>query len=236
MFQKIKIIALVLCCGIVFSTGMDVSAKEQTITPWVETSLSVGGLCNLFGQIGMLKEAKGSDNIEETLMQMGVVEKYKLPKEEKHSTVVSELESADIARIVDIPHEWHSEFKCYMPYTAIRSVSSPQYKLTRSSNAHTNEYGIRMYKNRYCIACGSRVATKIGTKIDVILSNGNIIPCILGDQKADGDTIDRIRGGDNSITEFLVDYSVFLGVTDPSGTVNFVPGWDGKIEALVVYK
>ena len=97
-------------------------------------------------------------------------------------------------------------------------------------------YGIRMYEGRYFIACGSRVATKIGTKIDVMLTNGNVIPCILGDQKADKDTQDRIRGGDNSITEFIVDYSVFLGVKDPSGTVNFVPGWGGKIDRLIVYK
>lgn len=171
-----------------------------------------------------------SEGIEETSDNAGDGIK------EKHETVLKKVTGNGTE--VYIPKNLRSEFKCYERYTCITSTSSPQYKLTRSENAHTNEYGIRMYKDRYCIAVGSGVATKIGTKLDLVLANGNVIPCILGDQKSDRDTDDThmYHRCDGSVVEFIVDMDVFSQVKDSSGTVNFVPGWKGKVSKIVVYK
>ena len=79
-----------------------------------------------------------------------------------------------------------SGFKSYMPYTAITSKSSPQYKLQQI--AYTGTYGIRQYDNRYCVAIGTAFNADVGTYFDLILANGTVIPCIVADIKADKHT------------------------------------------------
>lgn len=136
-----------------------------------------------------------------------------------------------------IPKEWRSEFKSYMRYTAVTSTTSAQFKLLNSKDAYTDSDGLRKYRGRYCIAMGSGFANKIGTKIDLVLENGTILQCILGDQKADCDTTknNMCCKSNGSIAEFIVDYNVFLGKKDSSGTVNWVDGFDGKISKVIVY-
>ena len=49
-----------------------------------------------------------------------------------------------------------------------------------------NEYGeiaLAMSDGRYCIAVGTGYCSKIGTKINLVLEDGSIIKCILGDVK-----------------------------------------------------
>lgn len=128
-------------------------------------------------------------------------------------------------------------FKSYMDYRKVSSVTSDQYKLLRSDNAYTNKYGIRCIDGRCCIAVGSGFTSQIGIKIDVILDNGTVIPCVLGDQKSDTDTDSShtYHLVDKSVIEFVVDYSTFLDVKDASGTCNFIPGYDGYVESIIVY-
>ena len=84
--------------------------------------------------------------------------------------------------IIDVPA--NSGFKSYMPYTAITSKNSNQYKL-QHTEAYTGEHGIRQVDGRYCIALGSYFGKEIGTYYDLVLENGTVIPCILADRKAD---------------------------------------------------
>lgn len=137
----------------------------------------------------------------------------------------------------NIPRSWYSEFKAYMGYQAVTSTTSPQYKLLRGENAYTDEQGLRMVDGRYCIAMGSGFTNKIGTKIDLELTNGVIIPCILGDQKSDRHTKDgHMRCISNgSVAEFIIDDNEFYKHKDGSGTVNFAyKGWDAKLKKVTV--
>ena len=47
----------------------------------------------------------------------------------------------------------YSGYKSWMPYTAITSISSPQYFL-QNEYAYTGTYGIRQINGRYCVAIG----------------------------------------------------------------------------------
>ncbi len=75
-----------------------------------------------------------------------------------------------------------------------------------------NKSGVWMIGNRYCIAIGSYYSKKIGTKVDLVLSNKgkkHILKCILADGKADKDTINNHRiHKDGSLVEFVVKTSV----------------------------
>ena len=73
-------------------------------------------------------------------------------------------------------------FKSYMPYTAITNKKSKQYKLQQL--ASTGAYGIRVVDSRYLVAIGTAFNAEVGTYIDLILEDGFVIPCIVGDVKS----------------------------------------------------
>lgn len=127
-------------------------------------------------------------------------------------------------------------FKAYMSYKAISSRNSSQYKLQQ--RAYTGNYGIRMVDDRYCIAVGSYYTTQIGTKIDVIMENGNVIKCILGDVKADKHTDATNRANPNGcIVEFIVDMNSLDRTCRRMGDMSYVSsgGLKGEIKAIRVY-
>lgn len=140
---------------------------------------------------------------------------------------------------MDVPN-WdvncNSWFKSYMPYTAVTDTSSKQFKLLNGSEAYTdNNTGIRMVGDRYCIALGSYYTTEIGQKVDLVLDNGNVIKCVLGDCKADCDTnASNQYAGSGDVAEFIVDYNIFNNLKDISGTVNWVYGFEGDIVNVVL--
>lgn len=124
--------------------------------------------------------------------------------------------------------------KSYLPYNLIGSGN--QYKLQQI--AYTDANGLRVVNGRYCIAVGSAFTTKIGTWIDLILENGQIIPCVLADCKADIHTdYTNMVAGDGSIAEFLVDMKVLSNQVRTSGDVsNVCEEWKSNITKVMVYE
>lgn len=98
----------------------------------------------------------------------------------------------------------NSGFKSYMPYTAITNKESEQYELQQK--AYTGNYGIRMVDDRYCVALGSYFKKEIGTHLDLVLENGTIIKCVLGDIKSTMHTKeDNITSFNGCVSEFIID-------------------------------
>lgn len=143
----------------------------------------------------------------------------------------------------------NSAKKTYMYYTSVTNEATEQYKLLNSDSCYTDsETGVRMVGNRYCIALGTGYCSEVGTRVNLVLEDGSIIKCILGDVKSDRHTDNETHTyhvggyegnqyykGDGSVAEFIVDKDVFLDVReDKSGTVNWVDGFDGKIEKVVI--
>ena len=101
----------------------------------------------------------------------------------------------------------------YMAYTKVTNQNSDQYQFLYNDDLCYSDplTGIRMSQGRYCIAVGSFYTTKIGQKIDLVLTNGEVIKCILGDCKSDEhtDPTHRFHAVDGSVAEFIVDYDYF---------------------------
>lgn len=163
---------------------------------------------------------------------------------ERVITVITQYEQLqahleDIARatIKNVPSRYNSkDFKSFEPYTAITSKTSPHYKL-QHQYAYTGTYGIRMVNGRYCIALGSYFTTTIGQYIDIILENGTVIPCILGDQKSNMHTDDlHIAHPDGSVVEFIIDKKVVDATVLKSGNIsNCCEEWKSPVVQVRIY-
>lgn len=127
-----------------------------------------------------------------------------------------------------------NSFKSFMPHTAI--TSGKQYGFQRK--CYTGDYGLRMYKGRYCIALGSYYTTKIGKKVDLITVKGKVIRCIIGDCKANKDTnaSNQKHVSDGSVVEFLVDYRTLDDDIMLHGDISVIGGkFNQEIKCIKVY-
>lgn len=185
--------------------------------------------------LGVDKASSDDSFVEDTGFAESVVH---TPTSEYTPTNESASVYADIAE--NVPN-WDincdSNRKLYMYYTSVTDTTSNQYRLLYGENAYTDvNSGIRMVGDRYCVALGSYYTTTIGQKVDVVLENGGVIKCILGDCKADCHTNNthQYAIGTGNVVEFIVDASVFDHLKDPSGTVNWVSGLDGQVNKIVL--
>lgn len=130
----------------------------------------------------------------------------------------------------------NNSFKSYMSYRAVSS-SSAQGKLQAKAKTDA-ETGIRKVDGRYCVALGSYYCSRIGTKFDLVMSNGSIIKCILADQKANRDTdAKNQKTSDGSIAEFLVDMDKLPSKVKTMGDVSYANRkLKGNIAKIRVYE
>lgn len=144
-------------------------------------------------------------------------------------------------RYIEYPSPSSNSFKSYESGSCItNSTSIPQGRLKRSWRLDYNT-GVYMVGDRYCVAVGSYYTTKIGTKIDLVLSkNGktHVLKCILADCKADKDTVNNHRiHSDGSVTEFVVNTSYLPRQARRMGDVSYASSaFAGKIVKIRVYK
>ena len=130
----------------------------------------------------------------------------------------------------------HSGMKSWMPWDVF-DESSNQYKLQQY--AETDSDGFRSVAGRYCVAVGSAVGADVGQFIDVVLENGEIIPAIVADVKADGDTnADNITTTANGcVCEFLINYKTLNHDVKKMGdTSAYDITWNSPIVKFIVYE
>ena len=144
----------------------------------------------------------------------------------------------DGTKVIKLPElEGYNGGKTYEPYTTITSVNSWQYKLQQK--AYTNEDGFRMINGRYMIATGSGVSHDIGRYIDIVLENGPVIPCVIGDAKDDAHTDQEFHimtKKSHCVSEFLVDESVMNPDLLLSGNMsNYREEWNSKVVKFILY-
>ena len=137
-------------------------------------------------------------------------------------------------KIYNVPY---AENKTWMPYTAITSRGSKQYKLQQK--AYTGDYGIRMVNERYCVAIGSHFECKIGQYFDLILANGEVIPCIMADAKSNKhtDSANIITTSTNCLSEFIVDKNALNRNAKRDGDISSCcPEWKSVVKQIKVYE
>lgn len=101
----------------------------------------------------------------------------------------------------------NSKTRTHMPYTAVTSHSSMQYKVLNGAYAWSSEYtGLRMVGDRYCVAVGLKYGVA-GDKIDLVMKDGSVVKAIIGDIKArkDTDETNMFQKDDGSIVELITD-------------------------------
>ena len=130
----------------------------------------------------------------------------------------------------------HEDFKSFMGYEFITNISSDQFSLQKNY-AYTGDYGIRMINNRYCVAIGSYFNTEIGQYFDLVLENGIIIPCIMGDLKADKDTdSSNIFTSNGCCSEFIVDSTTLHSTAKLTGNISDLnKNWNSPVIKIKVY-
>lgn len=162
--------------------------------------------------------------------------------------------------------------KTYMDYRTITAINSPQYALEHISDEYnslpdevkavtpipdkyiyTDDKGFRRihsqnpydseYQERYVIAVGSGITSKIGQYVDLILESGEVIPCIVGDQKADAhtDTFSHImtsvhNPNNTCVSEFIVEQDKIPGAMVEKGDSSYALNLVGvKVDSIKVY-
>lgn len=146
-----------------------------------------------------------------------------------HKSCISDSEPECVIKDSPLPNR-----KSYMYYQAITNTSSKQYRL--QNRAYTNSEGLRMLNGRYMIALGSRYSINIGQYVDLVLDNGTIIECILGDAKSDRHTdVTNSIALDGSVAEFIVDTNLNSD-SKYRGDVSYsYEGWDSPVAKVIVY-
>lgn len=126
-----------------------------------------------------------------------------------------------------------NSFKSYESY---RKLHYKQGELQRK--AYTDKNGLRKVDNRYCIAMGSYYSTKIGCKIDLVMSDGQIIKCILADMKSDRhtDSLHRKHRVDGSVVEFIVDVQKLSRRVKRFGDISKISQFKHSVREVRVYQ
>ena len=122
-----------------------------------------------------------------------------------------------------------NRFKSYMSYKAITKTDSPQYLLQEI--CITDADGFRRCADRYVIAVGSGVGGQVGDCVDLMLANGQIIYCVIGDYKANKYTdAVNITGKNGCCSEFIVDPSVLRRDIKYRGNIGCgYSGWESPV-------
>lgn len=108
-----------------------------------------------------------------------------------------------------------------------------------NSKSITNESGFQMINDRYLVAMGTRFELTIGQYFDIVLENGTIIPCILGDEKDDDDTdiTNTFTTHSKCATEFIVSTDKLPENVLLAGDVSaFCNAWDSPVVEIIKYK
>lgn len=131
-------------------------------------------------------------------------------------------------------------FKSFEPYNNF-NPRYRQYKLQQ--HAYTGEYGIRKVDERYCIALGTHFFENIsnsiiGTYVDLVLENGEVIHCILGDIKANAHTNSDniVTTANGCVSEFIVDKSELPSDVKKMGNMSYArTEWRSPVAKVIVY-
>lgn len=173
------------------------------------------------------------DNITDANVEMEVTETIT-----ENDDAEVEIEDSEKNNFQEYSLPNNSGFKSYMSYKAITSKSSLQYKL-QSQYAYTGDYGIRQVNNRFCVAIGTFSDAKVGTYIDLVLENGNVIPCIVGDFKANNhtDSNNMVTKHNGCVSEFIVDRSALHTTAKKMGDISYCrEEWKSSVKTVIVYQ
>ena len=149
--------------------------------------------------------------------------------QEQTSESQSSTKKETTAPLSTKPYVDTTDFKSYMPYTAITNRTSKQYNLQQQ--AYTNENGLRCIDGRPLVAVGTGWGLSVGDIALVICANGNSFEVMIGDIKDDKDTNsdNKTTSANNCRCEFIVDMGELHSVVKRSGNVTVLDEYKGYV-------
>lgn len=144
------------------------------------------------------------------------------------------------------PVESGHKYKAFERWTSLNAVGSTQWRLQQI--ARTAENGIRVVKDpegfdRYCVALGTFWAgghpEHIGRCVDIVMVNGAVLRCVLGDVKRTEDTKrkeNKYGAGNNDVLEFIVELKELPEAARASGDCSKISQeFEGDAKEMIVW-
>ena len=91
----------------------------------------------------------------------------------------------------------------YMGVHCITNTASAQYEWLQTHDWYYDDEGICCYDGRTLVAL-TPIFGGIGTYVDLLLEDGTVMPCVIGDVKANSDTYGHWNGGSLNVIEIIV--------------------------------
>lgn len=98
----------------------------------------------------------------------------------------------------------------YMGVHCITNTASAQYEWLQTHDWYYDNEGICCYDGRTLVAL-TPIFGGIGTYVDLLLEDGTVMPCIIGDVKANSDTYGHWNGGSLNVIEIIVSAEWYNG-------------------------
>lgn len=146
---------------------------------------------------------------------------------------IVEIEKEPVLTEVELPKP-HRDFISMMDYQKVTNKTSKQYGYILLSELEEFS-GLMTYQGRYMVAMGSFYGA-LGTKYDVLLTNGEIIRVVVTERKDDKHTDEKnqYQKWDGSILEFVINKEVMskqLGnhIVRGGNVFNIIGGYPKRI-------
>lgn len=254
--QLVSVIALMGTSGIVansqkYSDALKVSAIPYDLDVTQVASIERNDINLVSEQQCMVGYAAGYLNIRELPdINSNILGKFNFNEEIKYVIVDdmwAEVLNAEITGYVcreyindtqctykNVSTPYKTLWKSFMGYDSISSW----YQKDLQDICYTGNYGIRMYDGRYCVAVGTACNANIGDYGSLILENGVEIPIVVGDIKADRDTLENNlnTSANGCCSEFIVDMSCLNKSAMNRGNISACSeDWNSVVSQIVIY-
>lgn len=172
---------------------------------------------------------------ESSVTESSIPEESEVDSENQENGTETEAEATEQPETYEVIKEYPitdgNTTKTVLPYKAF-GKNTNQAKL--QSLCQTNEVGLRVYDGRFTIAIGTYFNTAVGQYFDLVLENGTVIPCIMGDLKADIHTDSRglFTEASGCMTEFIVDRTY---LPNKNSATYCYEEWNSKVVNVIVY-
>lgn len=253
-YLKIFCIPAVICmaitlCGAYYMVNMEKDSEETLSNSFIssEPALITAGYiisnrniknCTEVEEVSKIETEESKTDIAKTVeeKQVTVEEKQvKISDTNLNNTAVAETSNytdQDAAILSNGVEKYvppgRGKTHTFMGWQLITSPSSAQYKLRSFAGENYDSNGFAKIGDRFVVATKPYYGT-IGDYIDVYKSNGEVIKCVIGDQKGSDGGGDMYGHADGSIIEFVVDkytwYSAHNGLGRYLSVGEFYPSW-----------
>ena len=176
-------------------------------------------LCSLFNCSIMAGRGFAEGIYEETFTNSVVTAIEEIQPEEV-ANVEQETEETQTFQPTMWVERWVPEGRgsvhTMMGWQLVTCQTSNQYRLREDAGEYYDENGFAKINDRFVVATKPFYGT-VGDYIDVYKANGEIIHCIIGDQKGIDGGGDEYGHADGSIIEFVVDMYRWYGPYNGTG-------------------